>query len=97
MENDDEEEGILSLKLEGIIQEEFDLQEDEMAIQEPRPDSPAQELDSPEKRLEALEPEVRPGGQRLLDSALLIEEEEEREDAIEIIQVLLHWRVKKKQ
>jgi hypothetical protein len=87
---EDEEEGILSLKLEGIIQEEFDLHEDEMAIQEPRLDSPAQGLDSPEKRLEALEPEARPGGQRLLDSALLIEEEEEREDAIEIIQVLLH-------
>ncbi len=92
--NDDEEEGILSLKLEGIIQEEFGLQEDEMRIQEPRLDSPAQGLDSPEKRLEALEPEARPGGQRLLDSALLIEEEEEREDAIEIIQVLLYSRVK---
>jgi len=67
-----------------------------MAIQEPRLDSPAQGLDSPEKRLEALEPEARPGGQRLLDSALLIEEEEEREDAIEIIQVLLRWWVKKR-
>ena len=32
--------------------------------------------------------EVKPGGEgRLLDSALLIEEEEEREDAIEVIQV----------
>jgi hypothetical protein len=86
---DDEEEEILSMKLEEIIQEESSLPEDEKGISETRLDYPEQGLESSEKRLEAHEPEARPGGQRLLDSALLIEEEEEREDAIEIIQVHL--------